>query len=180
MITGDLMCAVDHQRKCASRQFDFHDSFNPVRKILTEADFSVGVLKSTCYDPEPYEFEQNIEMLDSKALRKMKGILVRDYNAGVADVQNGREQLVSFLQKLLRMEQFQDEFYRKPLEAMLDVSKEAKKVLSQLEITIKAYDSLMDKILIDIAMIEKEKNMKRKSKSIPRENIENYKTKISF
>ena len=106
---------------------------------------------------EPYEFEQNIEALDSKALRNMKGILVRDYNAGKAEVQNGKEQLVSYLQKLLRMEQFQDEFYRKPLEAMLDVSKEAKKVLSQLEITIKAYDSLMDKILVDIAMIEQEK-----------------------
>ena len=106
---------------------------------------------------ESYEFEQNIEALDSKALRNRKGILVRDYNAGKAEVQNGKEQLVSYLQKLLRMEQFQDEFYRKPLEAMLDVSKEAKKVLSQLEITIKAYDSLMDKILIDIAMIEQEK-----------------------
>ncbi len=58
MITGDLMCASGHQNKCASRQFDFHDSFKPVRKILTEADFTVGVLKTTCYDPAPYEFEQ--------------------------------------------------------------------------------------------------------------------------
>ncbi len=58
MFTGDLMCAVGHQRTCAPRQFDFHDSFNPVRKMLTEADFSVGVLETTCYDPAPYEFEQ--------------------------------------------------------------------------------------------------------------------------
>lgn len=58
MFTGDLMCAVNHQRACSSRQFDFHDSFNPVRKILKEADFSVGVLETTCYDPVPYEYEQ--------------------------------------------------------------------------------------------------------------------------
>ena len=58
MFTGDLMCAVNHQRVCSSRQFDFHDSFNPVRKILKEADFSVGVLETTCYDPVPYEYEQ--------------------------------------------------------------------------------------------------------------------------
>ncbi len=58
MFTGDLMCAVNHQRACASRQFDFHDSFSPVRKILAEADFAAGVLETTCYDPAPYEFEQ--------------------------------------------------------------------------------------------------------------------------
>ena len=58
MFTGDLMCAVGHQRACAPRQFDFHDSFNPVRKMLTEADFSAGVLETTCYDPAPYEYEQ--------------------------------------------------------------------------------------------------------------------------
>jgi len=58
MFTGDLMCAVGHQRACASRQFDFHDSFSPVRKLLKEADFTAGVLETTCYDPAPYEFEQ--------------------------------------------------------------------------------------------------------------------------
>lgn len=58
MFTGDLMCAVNHQRACSSRQFDFHDSFSPVRKILKEADFTVGVLETTCYDPAPYECEQ--------------------------------------------------------------------------------------------------------------------------
>lgn len=58
MFTGDLMCAVGHQRACSTRQFDFHDSFNPVRKLLKEADFTAGVLETTCYDPAPYEYEQ--------------------------------------------------------------------------------------------------------------------------
>ncbi len=58
MFTGDIMCAVNHQRAASKRQFDFHDSFNPVRDILTKADLSVGVLETTCYDPMPYEFEQ--------------------------------------------------------------------------------------------------------------------------
>ncbi len=58
MFTGDIMCAVNHQRAAAPRQFDFHDSFSAVRSILSEADFSVGVLETTCYDPAPYEFEQ--------------------------------------------------------------------------------------------------------------------------
>lgn len=58
MFTGDIMCAVKHQRIAEPRRFDFHDSFYHVRKILAEADFSAGVLETTCYDPAPYEFEQ--------------------------------------------------------------------------------------------------------------------------
>lgn len=58
MFTGDIMCAVKHQRIAEPRRFDFHDSFYHVRKIFSEADFSAGVLETTCYDPVPYEFEQ--------------------------------------------------------------------------------------------------------------------------
>lgn len=58
MFTGDIMCAVNHQRAAEPRQFDFHDSFSRVREILSGADFAAGVLETTCYDPAPYEFEQ--------------------------------------------------------------------------------------------------------------------------
>lgn len=58
LFTGDLMCAVAHQRRGAQRQFDFCDSFNAVRRILSEADFVTGVLETTCYDRVPYEFEK--------------------------------------------------------------------------------------------------------------------------
>ncbi len=58
MFTGDIMCAVNHQRTAEKRQFDFHDSFSGVKEILASADFSAGVLETTCYDPCPYEFEQ--------------------------------------------------------------------------------------------------------------------------
>lgn len=58
MFTGDIMCAVKFQNASSFRQFDFHDSFNEVRRILAESDFTAGVLETTCYDPYPYEFEQ--------------------------------------------------------------------------------------------------------------------------
>ena len=138
----ELAKEVEKQKKCLQ---------NYGENLTALAEYSEFAVK------EVYEFEQSIDTMDSKELRNLKGILVRDYNAGILSVQNGKEQLVACLQKLLRLEVFQDEFYRKPLEAMLDVSKDAGKVLEQLDITIKAYDSLMDKILIDIAMIEKEK-----------------------
>ncbi len=58
MFTGDIMCAVNHQRAAANRQFEFYDSFDRVRNILTEADLAAGVLETTCYGPAPYEYEQ--------------------------------------------------------------------------------------------------------------------------
>lgn len=58
MFTGDIMCAVNHQRAAENYQFDFHDSFNGIRSILRSADLSVGVLEGTFYDRVPYEYEE--------------------------------------------------------------------------------------------------------------------------
>ncbi len=58
MFTGDIMCAVNHQRAAEKQQFDFHDSFNGVRDTLRSADLSVGVLEGTFYDRAPYEYEE--------------------------------------------------------------------------------------------------------------------------
>ena len=56
------------------------------------------------------------------------------------------------------MECFQDDFYRKPLEAMIELSGDAVQVQSQLETTIQSYQSLMEKLRVDISMVEKEKD----------------------
>ncbi|MBQ8196120.1 MAG: CapA family protein [Oscillospiraceae bacterium] len=58
MFTGDIMCAVNHQRAAEKQQFDFHDSFNGIRDILRSADLSVGVLEGTFYDRAAYEYEE--------------------------------------------------------------------------------------------------------------------------
>ncbi len=56
------------------------------------------------------------------------------------------------------MEQFQEEFYKKPLETMLELSGDASAVLRQLSTILQSYDNLMEKLKIDIALVEKEKN----------------------
>ena len=58
---------------------------------------------------------------------------------------------------MVRMEAFQDEFYKKPLEALLEVSHDGGQVLGQLALTIQSYDSLMEKLEVDISLVEKEK-----------------------
>lgn len=58
MFTGDLMCTAKQQRSAAKCGFDFHDTFRQLRDILSNADFSAGVLETVCCDTQPYEYEQ--------------------------------------------------------------------------------------------------------------------------
>ncbi len=65
--------------------------------------------------------------------------------------------MVQQLNRILRMDVFGRNFYRKPLEAMLEVSGIAAQVLAQLNITVQSYQSLMEKLEVDISLLEKEK-----------------------
>ncbi len=58
MLTGDIMCAVNHQRAAQNFSFDFGDAFSQAKKILSEADYSIGVLETSCCDSAPFEYEQ--------------------------------------------------------------------------------------------------------------------------
>lgn len=58
MLAGDLMCALNHQRAAVKYLYDFNDAFLSVRETLKSADYTVGVLETTCVDNLPYEHEQ--------------------------------------------------------------------------------------------------------------------------
>ena len=64
----------------------------------------------------------------------------------VRDRQSAKERLTQILNQIVRMDDFQEEFYRKPLEAMLELTDDAQQVLRQLDTTIQSYDSLMEKL----------------------------------
>lgn len=68
-----------------------------------------------------------------------------------------KELLVQLLNRIVRMESFQDDFYRKPLEQLLELSDNGTQVLTQLKTTVQSYDSLMEKLEVDISVVEKEK-----------------------
>lgn len=104
------------------------------------------------------EWEQDFAQMNGRELRNFKGILIRDYNQRVRDRQQAKERLVQVLNQIVRMDAFQEEFYKKPLEAMLELTDDAGQVLRQLGTTIQSYDSLMEKLEVDISLVEKEKN----------------------
>lgn len=107
---------------------------------------------------EDVVWEQDFAGMDAKSLRNFKGILIRDYNQMLRDCREAQDALVRLLNRTVRMEQFQEDFYKKPLEAMLELTQDAAAVLRQLDTTVQSYDSLMEKLEVDISLVEKEKN----------------------
>lgn len=107
---------------------------------------------------EKVEWEEVFAEMNERELRNYKGILIRDYNQIVRDRQSAKERLVQVLNQIVRMDIFQEEFYKKPLESMLELTDDASQVLRQLDTTIQSYDSLMEKLEVDISLVEKEKD----------------------
>jgi len=103
------------------------------------------------------EWEDNIAEMSRTQLRDKKGSLVRDYKELTEKCRDGREHLERVLNQIVRMEEFAEDFYRKPLEAMLELTEDSAQVLQQLHTTVQSYDNLMEKLEVDISVVEKEK-----------------------
>ena len=118
--------------------------FNLMRIQLQKIQEAMGKIRRNAlnYSVKDYE-EILLENLDTISDTKEK-------------FQKYRE-LLRTLNKIVRMESFQDDFYRKPLEQMLELSDDAVRVLTQLKTTVQSYDSLMEKLEIDISVVEREK-----------------------
>ncbi len=106
---------------------------------------------------EPVVWEQDLSEMDREELRNFQGIRIRDYRRSTEERQRARSRLFEALNRVVRMEAFQEDFYRKPLEAMLELTDEAGQVLRQLATTLQSYESLMEKLEVDISLVEKEK-----------------------
>ena len=102
-------------------------------------------------------WDEEIDSMDTKTLREFSGMMRRDYRQDV--VQSGRKKdtLQIQLNTLMQKGIYREDYYRKPLEAMLSVISQAELMLAQISTTIQSYDSQMEKLAVDIAMVEKEK-----------------------
>lgn len=107
---------------------------------------------------EKVEFEESFSKMGYKELGNFKGIMIRDYNESRETCRDKRESLTRTLNRVLRMDEFQEDFFKKPLENLLLLTKDSSQVILQLNTILSSYDSLMEKLEIDISMIEKEKD----------------------
>ncbi len=144
---------LEYQRKeCKKQETLLNDKLQGYEENLTALSeysaFSEG---------EPIIWEQDFAGMERQKLRDFQGILVRDYRQCTRTRQQARERLVQILSRAVHMAEFQEEFYKKPLEAMLELTDEAGQVLRQLSTTLQSYENLIEKLEVDISLVEKEK-----------------------
>lgn len=106
---------------------------------------------------EKVEWEADFSEMPYRELGNFKGILVRDYNEAVAKRRDKKDGLVQVLNRVVRISAFEEDFFRKPLESLFQLVHDAGQVMLQLNTTLSSYESLMEKLDVDISMIEKEK-----------------------
>lgn len=142
----------------------------PVRPEDTQETMEAGQRTSRMAEKiqEAYDYQcelqmiamlqEAVERLSREELRRKKGTLLRDYNNCQERRQQQKDQLTGLLNQMVRREAFAEDFYRKPIEAMLSLTDHAGQVLRQLHTTLQSYESLMEKIQVDISVVEEEKN----------------------
>ena len=88
---------------------------------------------------------------------RLTGRLQQLYRTSCEERTRTREKLAQVLHGVARIEAFQADFFKKPLETLLACVEEAAKVLQQLAVIRRSYQDLVQKLLVDIAMVEEEK-----------------------
>lgn len=102
-------------------------------------------------------FEEDFSCADAAGLRSLTGRLQQLYRTSCEERTRTREKLAQVLHGAARIEAFQADFFKKPLETLLACVEEAAKVLQQLAVIRRSYQDLVQKLLVDIAMVEEEK-----------------------
>ncbi len=149
----DAIRKLEYEKEEASKeekriQKKLHEYDNNLTALAEYEDFARR---------EGIEWDVDFAAMDGKELTKQKGILVRDYNAYTEQRREARSALERVLNRMSRMEAFAEDFYQKPLDAMLQLTEDAERVLRQLETTVASFNSLMEKLQVDISLVEKEK-----------------------
>ena len=107
---------------------------------------------------EPVVWERPIEELSLERLNAMQGEMRRAYRKNGDEMQRCRNALSDRLNEIMNISVFSDDYYRKPIEAMIRLLDSPEELLSQIDITVRSYDQLMEKIAVDISMVERERD----------------------
>ncbi|MBO5033355.1 MAG: hypothetical protein J6D08_16010 [Lachnospiraceae bacterium] len=103
------------------------------------------------------QWETDLTLLDTKALRDFQGRLLRDYRNFKEERENKKSRLAAYLYKMMQKPAYQEDYYKKPLESLFSLVDSASLVLAQLDTTLQSYNSQMEKLAVDISLVEKEK-----------------------
>ena len=105
----------------------------------------------------PVRLKGDFAHFTEQDFRSFTGNLQKEYRAAVTKAQERQHLLEKTLQQTLRIDDFRDDYYRRPLETILSLSSDAVQVLKQLDVILQSYRDLMAKLMVDIAVVEQER-----------------------
>lgn len=117
-----------------------------------------GSLRQIDFQKEISEFGKiKLEDLDKNEIESLYQRLIRDYRTIKDEIEKSARKLEKTIESILEKESYQEDFYKLPLQRILETSRTPLVMLSQIETTVKSYETLLEKILIDISFVEQEK-----------------------
>ena len=116
--------------------------------IQSLADFKDKKMRQEC------TFKEDFLTMEIRQTEDFRSALWKEYMQSMKKEQESRDQITKQLHLLLCTKEFMDDFFAKPLHALSSLTLDASAFLRQLEMIIESYESLSEKLKIDIAMIQ--------------------------
>jgi chromosome segregation ATPase len=134
-------------------------NLNNIINMIAHCDTNLSTLAEYYELPitEEIEFSQEIILMNNDSLDRFRGMMIRDYRQINETINELRNKLSSSIDKQLRNKAFEEDFFSRPLNTLHSLVEEPVEFIEQLMTTIKAYDDLMAKLEVDIALVDKEK-----------------------
>lgn len=154
----DEIREIDFDGRIKEKEYEKMDAEN-ARNVIEK---KIGILETntdSLSEFSDFRILSEIEIkVDFSDLSRYRGELVRDYRSSLIKASESKAGLDKEIERILRREQFRaDDFFRKPLEKLEELSGDPEYLLENLDITVGSYRSLLEKLNADIELIVKEK-----------------------
>lgn len=148
---------IDREKELYQQCLDLYNSYRANLAAMSEfTEFTTTQVFS--FEEELASYKVNdLGQLNSKMLEQFRGEQIRDYRKFMNQRNSCKQSLSRLIDKILRKEEFKDDFFHKPLETMLELLDSPNIILEQLDIILQSYQALLEKLEVDIAVVEKEK-----------------------
>ena len=91
-----------------------------------------------------------------KEIDTFRGIMIRDYKEILENERKQSAVITRLLNDMARKNIFRDEFFQKSIEVLMSITDNAVNFLKQLDIFVSSYEGIIEKLEVDVAMVEKE------------------------
>lgn len=135
------------------------------QRVGYEANLSALSEFSDLVYVKEYDFHEEMEKYNKKSLNELNrkeieelyGSLIRDFRKFKDELAKHRMALEREIDRLILIEKYKDDFYRQPLALMRQLTEKPEDLSKQLALTLQSYQTLLEKLEVDIAFIDREK-----------------------